>query len=158
MDTLDRLFEEVGGLLLSMAKKYLVDKSLAEDLTSEILARLSKRAGRFDVKKNGLNWLYKSVRNEAINRNKKTGKIRCDNIDDHRDLADVITPLDNSIDSIMLRDALKKLPTAESQVLYYKFWEGLTVRDIAAILKKPRSTVQNLIDKALKNVGGLLDK
>lgn len=156
-DALDKLFEEVGGLMFLMAKKYLLDKSLAEDLVSEIFSRLVKRSKSFDVKKNGLNWLYKSIHNEAINWNKKTNPHRFGSLDDHKELTDILPPPDGQIDKLILRDALKTLSETENRILYYKFWEGLTVRDIAKKIKKPRSTVQDTINKALEKMREIIE-
>lgn len=150
INALDELFEEVGGLLFAMAKKYLTDKSLAEDLVSEIFYRLAKGIKRFDGQKNGLNWLFKSIHNEAVNWNKKYNPNSFDSIDEHQDLADIIISIDE--DKISLHDALKTLSETENQILYYKFWEGLTVREIAKKIKKPRSTVQDMINGALERV------
>lgn len=152
ISVLDGLFEEIGGLLLNMAKKYLLDKSLAEDLVSEIFTRLVKKAHSFDVKKNGLNWLYKSIHNEAINWNKKTNPNYFDSLDEHCDLADTLMSLDDNSDIIMLHETLKTLSKTENKILYYKFWEGLTIREIAKLTTIPRSTVQDIIDKSLEKI------
>lgn len=156
ISALDDLFEEVGGLLFSMARKYLLDKSLAEDLVSEIFTRLVKRAHSFDVKKNGLNWLYKSIHNEAINWNKKSNPLFFDSLDKHYDLADTLMSIDRA-DVIMLQQALKTLSKTENEVLYYKFWEGLTIREIAKITIIPRSTVQDIINNSLEKLNKILN-
>lgn len=158
INALGSLFEEVGGLLLRMAKKYLLDKSLAEDLVSEVFSRLVRRAHSFDVKKNGLNWLYKSIHNEAINWNKDANSnYYHDSIDDHYDLADVLISLDDNPDIIMLREAFNTLSKTENEILYYKFWEGLTVREIAKLTTIPRSTVQDIVEKSLEKIRKIME-
>lgn len=154
---LDDLFEEVGGLMLSMAKKYLLDKSLAEDLVSEIFTRLVKRAHSFDVNKNGLNWLYKSIHNEAINWNKKSNSIYSISFDKHCDLAGTLMSLDDNDDIIILREALKTLTKEENKILYYKYWESLTIREIAKLTHIPRSTVQDIIAKSLEKIKKVIE-
>lgn len=156
-DALDELFEEVGGLMFLMAKKYLIDKSLAEDLVSEIFCRLVKGVKTFDVRKNGLNWLYKSIHNEAINWNKKINPNNFDSLDDHRELADIMASMDKNVDIIMLQEALKTLSKAENDILYCKYWERFTIREIATKTKKPRSTVQDILNKALEKLGRIIN-
>lgn len=156
ISALDGLFEEVGGLMLGMAKKYLLDKSLAEDLVSEIFTRLVKRAHSFDVSRNGLNWLYKSIHNEAITWNKKTNTIYTDSLEKHCNLADTLTSLDDNVDILMLHEALKTLSKEENEILYYKYWEGLTIREIAKLTSVPRSTVQDIIAKSLEKVKNII--
>lgn len=71
----DLLFAEIGGLLLNVAKKYLYDKSLAEDLLSDVFLELySSGAKTFDSSFNGLNWLFTIVKNKAYHYNLKEGK------------------------------------------------------------------------------------
>ena len=68
---LDELFVITGRMLLFMARKYLYNKSYAEDLVSETYLKVVKSADSFDKKQNGLNWLYKIVKNGALNHNLK---------------------------------------------------------------------------------------
>jgi len=156
-NALDALFFEFGGLLLAMAKKYVVDKSKAEDILSEVLLRLVKSAKGFKKEFNGLNWLFKSIKNEALNQNKKDRLRQTDNIDKHYNLKDVIDFTQRYADSIAINDALKKLSDLENKALYLKFWHGLTVREIASELKMAKSSCHDLIARALKKLGSFLE-
>ena len=59
---------------------------------------------------------------------------------------------------ILLKDGMEKLTEEENNLLYLKFWEGLTVREIAKKLDKPRSTVQYKIEEALKKLKDYCDR
>jgi len=149
---LDTLFLEFGGLLLAMAKKYVVDNAKAEDVVSEVLLRLVKNAKSFKKDFNGLNWLFKSIKHEALNQNKKDNRRDSINIDDCFDLKDVLDLEKQSIEKITLAIALDKLGVVEKKALYYKFWEGLTVREIAKKLKIAKSSCQDIITAALNKL------
>lgn len=151
-DALDVLFAEFGGLLLAMAKKYVWDKAKAEDVVSEVLLRLVRSAKNFKDKHNGLNWLFKSIKNEAINVNKRDGRQAADNIDDHLDIRGVLDISVQITDRLALAQALEHLNPLERRALYLKFWEGLTVREIAKVMKLARSTTQDIIGGALKKL------
>lgn len=151
---LDELFSEFGALFLNMAKKYLYDKSNAEDLLSDVFLTIIRTGARsFDENKNGLNWIFTIIRREAYKLNGKNNL--AGGLDEEKSLARFIPDdflSDEFIDNLTLRHALETLTGWENELIYYKFWEGLTVREIATKLNKPRSTVQYDIDKAMKKI------
>ncbi|MFA6866954.1 MAG: sigma-70 family RNA polymerase sigma factor [Clostridia bacterium] len=149
IQALDSLYGEFGGLLYIMARKYLYDKSLAEDLVSDILLDLVKKAYQFKDDKNGLNWLFKSIHNAAINRNKRQTHFTMENIEDYSNLQDILYDENKCVNNEILADAMYVLDINEKDIIYKKYWEGLTVREIAKIIKKPPSTTQQIIKIAL---------
>ena len=155
---LDALFQEFGLLFLNMAKKYLIDVHYAEDLVSEVLVQLVRTTAKsFDETKNGLNWIFTIIRNKAYHYNKS--------INHELSIDEANTPLfleyylpyikeneEMIADIIMLKQGMAALTNEENIILYYKYWECLTVREIAKKLDKPRSTIQYIIGKALKKL------
>ncbi|MFW6016613.1 MAG: RNA polymerase sigma factor [bacterium] len=152
IQSLDFLYCEFGGLLYIMARKYLYDKSLAEDLLSDILLNLVKTAHQFKDGENGLNWLFKSIHNAAINMNKRQTHFIMENIDDHTNLQDILYSENKCINNILLAEAMSILDKNEKEIIYKKYWEGLTVREIAKAIKKPTSTTQRIIKIALEKM------
>lgn len=142
--SLDRLYEEFGGLLYLIARKYLYDKNYAEDIVSDVLLGLVKNAKQLKENKNGLNWLFKSIKNSALNYNKKNGRIAIEDIDSHFCLGEVFDE-EALFDAIVIKDAFCKLDEFEKQVMQMKFWQNLTVREISNIIGKPVGTTQRLI-------------
>ena len=59
---------------MSWQKKYLCDANYAEDLLSDVYLKVVRKADSFKKGYNGLNWLIKIVKNEAINYNIKYGR------------------------------------------------------------------------------------
>jgi len=157
-EALDTLFLEFGGLLLNMAKKYVADKSKAEDIVSEVFLRLVKSAKSFKKDFNGLNWLFKTIKNEALNQNKKDGIRLTSNIDDFLNLKDCFDLENNSVQNIAVASALEKLTPLEQKALYLKFWQGLTIREIAKELKLAKSSCQDIVAAALNKLGVYLNK
>ncbi len=161
---LDELFVEFGALFLNMAKKYLFDASYAEDLVSDVFVELVRTSAKsFDDSKNGLNWFFTIIRNKAYKYNGELKQIPLQQEDkDGRDITFFFVSFDPthdaSLDKIVLKNALKKLSKTENEIIYYKFWESLTIREIAKKIGKPRSTVQYLLTKSLRIIKEELDK
>ena len=149
---LDTLYKQFGRLLFAMAKKYLFDKSKAEDIISEVLLRLVKSAKTFKRGHNGLNWLFKSIRNEATDTNKKDNRNSTENIDDCTDIRHIIDFDEKTLSDIVFKQALDSLSDLEHKALYYKFWEGLTVRETGKELGVSRMKAQRVICEALKKL------
>lgn len=155
---LDTLYREFGPLFLNMAKKYLIDKCYAEDLISEVFIELVRTSAKsFDENKNGLNWIFTIIRHKAYHYNANTyHEISID--DTHISLfleyylPNISEQEEKITDIVMLKQGMKTLTKEENIILYYKYWECLTVREIAKKLDKPRSTVQYIIGEALKKL------
>lgn len=157
ISALDEIYNEYGGLLYAMAKKYLIDKSLAEAVLSEVFCKLVKSAKSFNRRKNGLNWIFKIIKHTCLDKNKQETKIATVNIDEQFNLTDIVNSPENKIENIDLYSALKTLSTEENNILYLKFWEGLTVREIAKRIHKPKSTVQYILNQSLKKIAAFMD-
>ncbi len=150
---LDDLFNEVGGLLNVVARKYLSDKSLSEDIVSKVFVKLVRTSQSFDKEKNGLNWLIKSVKNEALNENVKTGRLIT--VDENFTLADVVSE-ESLVDHHAVVKALESLSSRENELIKCVYWEGLTLRETAEKLGMPLSSTHAFLKNTLKKLGKLL--
>lgn len=148
---LEMLFNEYGAFFLHIAKFYLADKNMADDVLSEVFVEIVKTSARtFDENKNGINWIYTIIKRKAYAKNKEPNKVSIDDVENNCFLACVID--DDSSDKLAIKDALAMLSDEENKILYLKFWEGLTVREIAKKFDKPKSNVQYMIDRAIEKL------
>ena len=151
---LDELFELTSRMLLTMARKYLFDKSYAEDLVSETYFKLVKNASKFNPAQNGLNWLYKIIHNEAVNYNRRDYSLyNCELTDEASIIDDCV---DDWLDKILIKDALNQLSAEERLVIYLRYWEGLNYQEVAKRINKPLTTTYDYINKILKKLKKLL--
>lgn len=145
---LQTLYEEFGKQLFAIAKKYVSRPADAEDVLSDVFYDLvAKKAGSFDERKNGLNWLYKIVKNKALAYNKQQaafveaqGEERAEDcVRDDAELAD-------------LKNAMVFLTEKENRIVRLHFWEGLTIREIAKEMGEKHTTVFYSYKRALKKI------
>lgn len=154
----DLLFEEFGSLFLAIAKKYLYDKDYAPDLVSEVFVDLVRTSAKsFDENKNGLNWMYTIIRHKAYRHNQKTwGVYYIDDLDASHNIGNYFYDSgkgeEEAVEHMMLKQGMAKLTAVENTILYYKYWEGMTVRQIAEKLGATKSTIQYKIDTILKKL------
>lgn len=152
-EALGKLYELTSGYLLSMARGYLGDKSLAEDVVSEVYLKVVKSASGFNPDGNGLNWLFKITKNTALNFNVAYSSHPTSSLDANMDIADVFDILsDYNILKDRLAVVVRELPIEERRILYLRYWQGLTVREIALRIGKPTMTTQDAIKRILKKL------
>ena len=155
---LEKLYAEFGALFLSIAKKYLVNKDLAEDVLSEVFVEIVKTNVRtYDPSRNAFNWIFTIIKRKAFAQNAKT--LLESHLNDEKVEREYLSfcITDGFEDAAILRAALSKRSEEENKLLYYKYWQGLTVREIAKLLDKPKSSVQYIIDGAIKELKKYLD-
>lgn len=155
VEALDKLYQEYGGLLLLYARRYLFDTSYAEDLVSDLFVKLATTASQYKAGFNGLNWMYKSIKNMAYNHNKHAGIIAFDNLDDHTELASVFAE-EQLLDSMVLHRALSQLDTASVKLLHLRYWQGLTIREIAREIGVTKSKAHRMLESVLHNMDSII--
>lgn len=156
ISALDDIYEQYSGLFFAIAKKYINDKQKAEDVVSEALCKVVRGAKTFNANQNGLNWMFKIIKNICMDWNKKDARNIVDDNVELQNLADVVASHENFAEHIELKIALQKLSNEENELIKLRFWERLTVREIAHELKMPKSTVQVHLDNTLKKLFNLL--
>lgn len=145
---LDELFVITGRMLLFMARKYLYNKSYAEDLVSETYLKVVKSADSFDKKQNGLNWLYKIVKNGALNQNLKERNFT-EPIPENVADKDFVSEW---LDTILVENAVSTLSDEEKDLIYLRYWEGYGIQEIADKLGKPLSTTHDMLKRTCKKL------
>ena len=150
---LDSLFAEFGALFLNIAKKYLFEKSQAEDLLGEVFLDLVRNKARsFRTGFNGLNWMHTAIKNKAYRFN--GGAPPTEEYDESKCAGCFVSDDEENLE---IKEILSKLSEYENALVYCRYWEGLTVRETARKLGKPRSTVHGDEKRILGKLAKMLD-
>jgi RNA polymerase sigma-70 factor (ECF subfamily) len=154
--SLTELYELVGGRLLSVAVGLIRERALAEDVLQDSLIKIVKNAHMFRAGTNGYAWLCRIVRNTALNKIKSENLRRADSIDNLFDLADEGSLYNDSDTAREVRDAMRALYKKEKLAIWLKYYNEMTVREIAAELHVAKSTAQDLITRAEEKLRKML--
>ena len=152
ISALDKLYCLTSKMLLAMARKYLYDKSFAEDLVSETYLKIVQGSSKFDSSQNGLNWIYKIVHNGAIDMNRKSSNAIAADVHESQGSSDI----DDMLNSILVNNAIGELSSEEKEIIYLRYWEGLRLSEIAERLQKPISTTHDTVTRTLKKLKQLM--
>lgn len=149
------------GLILFL-NRYVSNIHIAEDLAEDTFFRLVTRKPRFSEKASFKTWLYTIGRNTAVSHLRHSGRICEQPVEElaaagaDQDALEYAYIRDE--EKILLHKTLSALNADYSTVLYLKYFEDLSHEQIAAVMKKNKRQITNLMYQAKKALRTELDK
>lgn len=124
------------------------NRSLAEDLTSEVFIKALASFDRFDVNGSFQAWIYTIARNHFINYCRTA--YRETDLENAGNLkTDYLKNIEDSLELEAVIIEINKLDKYCREVLLYKFVDGLDNKEIACLLNKEEGAVRTQISRAL---------
>lgn len=134
----------------------------AEELMEETFVKLATKKPGFRGKCSFKTWLYAIGRNAAIDCLRRSRKRRDMPVEDMAALAGEEEDLERSYlrteRNILIHRSLAKLNPVYRQVLYLLYFEGFDSAETAAIMKKSRRQITNLVYRAKQSLKSELEK
>ncbi len=134
----------------------------AEDATERTFVSALGAVGRFrDDGATVRAWLFRIAHNEIANRLRDRGRRRTTSIDAHPEPAvddDPARLVAEADDARRVRLAVSRLPDDRRQVVVLRFVDGLSAREIGAVLGRSEGAVRVLQHRALRDLAGMLDR
>jgi RNA polymerase sigma-70 factor, ECF subfamily len=161
---LEILYNRYAPLLYTLIKKIAVEKTLAEEILTEVFVIVWRRVELFDIfTGNVYTWLVTLARNKAVDTVRRNNEnLKMPNYTDEYETNFIIPQISKQIDPLDLATtqtiknsvevALNKLTDAQQYVIYLAYYEGLTQKEIAERLNIPYSTVKTKIKNASLNL------
>lgn len=148
------------GLTLYL-NSFVNDLSLADELSEDTFVKIGLRKPRFSGNSSFKTWLYAIGRNVAIDHVRKSSKHTAVPMDDCAEQAE-----EESIErkylkeeqKIVLHKAMNRLKPEYRQVLWLTYFEELSAKETAAIMKKSVHSVENLVSRARQSLKSELDQ
>ncbi len=158
-DLLDQLIEQYQHRLLRYLLFLTGNREISEDLFQETWMRVLLRGSQYNGKARFDTWLFTIARNLVIDLSRKRTAISLDELsdssDDDRPIEFPInepSPLDQiqtGEDRAEVTEVLHKLESNSREVLVLRFYEELSLDEIAGITKAPLSTVKSRLYRGL---------
>ena len=131
------------------------DRQLAEDLTGDVFVRMVEAAdtARFaDTSLSG--WLYRIAHNLLVDylRRRREEVGLPERLPSQGGDEDPTAVAERKLAQDRLRQALQTLTEEQRQVIILRFGEGLTAREVAAIMGKRENAIWQLQHRALNNL------
>jgi RNA polymerase sigma-70 factor (ECF subfamily) len=127
----------------------------AEDVLQEVFIKTYYNLNGFDSELQFSSWIYRIAHNEAVSAIRKkvarpTVSLEVENLEKFGDAFDMIKDIDNTFDRKLIDEALSMLDEKYREVLVLRYLDEKDYVEIADILKKPVSTIGNLILRGKK--------
>lgn len=127
----------------------------AEDILQDVFIKTYFNLNGFDTELKFSSWIYRIAHNETVSAIRKktirpTVPLEVEDLERFSDSFDITKDMDNITDRKFIDEALSKLDEKYREVLVLRFLDEKDYLEIADILKKPVSTVGNLILRGKK--------
>ncbi len=129
----------------------------AEDVVQHALLKLVEQRPKPD---NPVAWLFRTVRNEAISRQRKNQRRAKHEAEAARHSAQIrsdwFLPNENALFSQEAAEKLQKLDAEHREIVLLRIWSGLTFDEMAELLDKPKTSVYRVYTAALEELREML--
>jgi RNA polymerase sigma-70 factor (ECF subfamily) len=135
--------------------------SLAEELMEDTFFKLAAKRPRYSGKSSFKTWLYTIGRNSALDSLRKSKRISDIPIEERYDISDERDLEQEYLreeQKISLHRAMETLSSDYKQVLYLTFFEEMSNAEAAAVMKKSRRQIENLLYRAKLALKTTLEK
>jgi RNA polymerase sigma-70 factor, ECF subfamily len=158
-ELLDHLIELYQHRLLRYLLFLTGKREVAEDLFQETWIRVLMRGGQYNGKARFDTWLFTIARNLVIDLSRKRTMASLDEMSESNDgdrpfeiAMDAPSPLEQFAareDSAEVGEVLLKLDSTYREVLVLRFYEELSLEEIAGVTRAPLSTVKSRLYRGL---------
>ncbi len=155
------VLEEISNLiervLMTIGNYYYKNRADIEDRIYELYLILCEKASRFRNRSNAYAWILRIFENyikSQLRMRKREQKYLAREISYFKSDINVVD--ERYVEQhLFLREMLDKLTEEERKIVMYYYWCKCTVREIAEILHKPKSTISyklKAIEEKIKNL------
>jgi RNA polymerase sigma-70 factor (ECF subfamily) len=159
------LYELFHGKVYNFVLRRVSSKEIAEDITSEIFEKIYKSLPDFQWQGVTISaWIFRIARNAVIDHYRKNSKRKNDaSIDDFSNSLE--SPLKKAEDlmiereeHVILYDAIREFPDQDQYLIFYKFFEELSNKDIAKLMKMSETNVGTRLHRVRRKLGKIIAK
>lgn len=160
------LYDAMAPAVYGLARRVVVDPSMAEEVTQEVLLAVWSQAASFDrTKGSARTWVFTMAHRRAVDvvRSEQASRNRVDRVaaaSTERPFDEVAdTVVEQIVDRARARDverALRNLSHLQRAALELAYYKGLTYREVAETLEIPLGTAKTRIRDGLRRLGDQL--
>jgi len=162
VQSLEALYTQYNALLYGYGKKFTTDAHLVQDAIQETFISLWKYRSSIKAGDSFNYYLLRSFRNQLLRLLKERANITYtdENIqfsfevgfDNH-----IIAGEEQALLSAQVKEALNQLTARQREIIYFRFFEGLSFEEIAGIMDMQVRATYKLTARALAALKALMD-
>ena len=144
---LEILYDRHSARVLGLALQIIGERATAEELLQETFWQVWQSAATFPSQPQSIaSWLFRIVRNLSSSVNTHVG---------HQEIVEMAGEslvLDPALNGTQVRNALKKLPREQRQVIEMAYFHGMTRQEIANSTGESQETISGLARSGLQKM------
>lgn len=165
-DAFAELYDRTTPAVYGMARRVVVDASLAEEVTQEVLLEVWSKAASFDrTRGSARSWILTMAHRRAVDvvRREQASSNRVDRVAaassarPYDEVAEaVLERLESDLRALAVDRALGTLTALQRSALELAYFKGFTYREVAQILEVPVGTAKSRIRDGLRRLADQL--
>lgn len=160
-DAFAEVYRRQGDACFGLARRVLVDRSLAEEIVQEVFVRFWNQPDRFDAERGSLrSFLLAAVHGRAVDLLRAETARRGREARDARRVDAVLDDIERHVLDLTqaeaVRSALSTLDPREREAIELAYFGGHSYRDVAEMLEQPEGTVKSRIRAGLHRLRAAL--
>lgn len=153
------LAERYYRMLMHYGLKFMVDEVVVEDCIQELFLQLWQNRLQINETESVKHYLLKALRHHILQHLRTQKRLNQEEIDWDKSVAEemdsealLIQQESLTLLTSTIQNQLASLPTREREALYLRFYENLTILQIAEVMNVNRQSVSNFLQKALNKL------
>lgn len=166
-DAFNDLVSEYKDRLLNVCYGYLKDIDDAEDLTQEVFVEVYRTISNFKEESSLFTWMYRIAISRSLDELKKRGSLKraaffekrirseAADIEMSQTASDLPTPeedITQKQQQKFIQDCLNELPETQRTAFVLSQQDGVSYKEIAAIMNKSLSSIESLVHRSKQNL------
>ena len=156
-EALAEAYRRHAGAVFALARRLLVDRTLAEEVVQEVFLRLWNGPEKFDPERGSLrSFLLAQTHGRSVDILRSEVSRRQREERDARDRAEADYDIEHAVVDLAVadevREAMSVLPDGERAAIELAYFGGHTYREVAVLLDEPEGTVKSRIRSGLRRL------
>jgi RNA polymerase sigma-70 factor (ECF subfamily) len=156
---MQELYLAFRGRVFRFVARMVHDEALAEDVVSEVFLDIWRQAGRYEGRSLASTWILSIARNKAFSALKRQPRMEVD-LDHAAEVPDGAPDPEAALHSKSSREVLaqclRALSSKHGKIIDLIYYQNKSVKEVAALVNIPESTVKTRMFFARKHLAQLL--